>query len=136
MESWKHAWRKGFAPQLSTAGLVALAAALEGDDRRLLQGATTSPPPVPLVLDWPPEAACPAALCGWLGDGLETVGELEEYFATVCRDADLALGGNAACRWFLNWADETPRGQMRAALLLEVKRELRRRQVDNEHSAE
>ena len=45
MESWRRAWRVGLAPGLSRAGLEALSAALLRNDPRLLQGATTSPPP-------------------------------------------------------------------------------------------
>ncbi len=33
----------------------------------------------------------------------------------------------AACRWFLNWYDETPRHEMRRCLLAEVNRVLARR---------
>jgi hypothetical protein len=41
--------------------------------------------------------------CAWQGDGLETVAEVEEFFARVCFEADQVLGEPAACRWFLNW---------------------------------
>ena len=44
METWKEVWRKGFAPLLSKQALHVLAEALETNDQRLLQGATTSPP--------------------------------------------------------------------------------------------
>lgn len=74
VESWRSVWRFGFAPILSTAGLTALAAALEADDWRLTQGSTTTPPPLMCVQDWPVEAACALGYCGWMGDGLDTVG--------------------------------------------------------------
>jgi hypothetical protein len=124
MESWRKVWREGMAPQISTAGLDALRKALVENDPRLLQGATTSPPPLQCVQDWPVEAACGLGYCGWQGEGLETVGEVEEFFACTCFEADQRLGEPAECRWFLNWFDETPRDAMRRVLLAEVKRTL------------
>lgn len=127
MESWRKVWRDGLASHLSTPGLEALRRALIGDDSRLLQGATTTPPPLQCVQDWPVEAACVLGYCGWQGDGLETVAQVEEFFARVCFEADQALGEPAACRWFLNWFDEAPRPEMRKELLAEVKRTLAQR---------
>ena len=88
MESWRKVWREGLAPMLSTKGLQALKLALVRDDERLTQGATTTPPPMQCVLDWPVEGACVVGYCAWQGDGLETVGEVEEFFAKVCFEAD------------------------------------------------
>jgi hypothetical protein len=127
MESWRKVWREGLAPVLSTTGLDALRKALQSDDTRLLQGATTTPPPLQCVQDWPVEAACGLGYCGWQGEGLETVAEVEEYFARVCFEVDQRLGEPAACRWFLNWFDETPRDEMRGLLLAEVHRTLAQR---------
>src|SRR2546430_14830989 len=127
MESWRNVWRDGLAPILSTAGLVALRDAVVRNDDRLMQGATTTPPPLQCVQDWPVEAACGVGYCGWQGDGLETVAEVEEFFARVCFEVDLRLGEPAACRWFLNWFDETPRDEMRRQLLAEVDRTLAQR---------
>lgn len=120
MESWKKVWRDGFAPQLSNEGLEALRTALMVDDPRLIQRATTSPPPLQYVMDWPCEAACPIGFCGWEGDGFLTVADVEEEFARLCFQADEVLGEPAACRYFLSWADETPRDEMRRELLSEV----------------
>ena len=120
MESWRTIWRDGFVPVLSTRGLTALCKALETDDPRLVQGATTAPPPLMCVQDWPVEAACALGLCGWLGDGLTSVGQVEEHFARCCFEADQRMGEPAACRWFLNWFDDTPRDEMRRELLAEV----------------
>ena len=53
MTAWQLVWRHGIAPQLTTTGLLALRQALESDDGRLIQGATTEPPPLQTVLDWP-----------------------------------------------------------------------------------
>ena len=127
MESWRKVWREGLEPLLTTEALQALRAALLQDDPRLIQGATTSPPPLQCVQDWPVEAACALGYCGWVGDGLETVGEVEEFFARLCFETDCRLGEPAACRWFLNWFDETPREVMRRELLAEVQRALMNR---------
>src|SRR5688500_11075120 len=120
MEGSRTVWRLGFAPALSRKGLEALRDALAADDPRLTQGSTTTPPPLMCVQDWPVEAACALGYCGWVGDGLETVGEVEEFFARMCFEVDQRLGEPAACRWFLNWYDETPRDEMRRELLAEV----------------
>ena len=130
MEGWQKVWREGVTPLLSTAALEALRQALMHDDARLLQGATTSPPPLQCVQDWPVEAACALGFCGWQGEKLETVAEVEEYFARLCFEVDQRLGEPAACRWFLNWFDETPRDEMRALLLPEVNRTLAQRRAD------
>lgn len=131
MESWRIVWRNGFAPCLSTPGLNALAVALRVDDKRLTQGSTTTPPPLMCVQDWPVEAACALGFCGWKGDHLETVGEVEEHFAKCCYDADQLLGERAACQWFLDWFDDTPRDQMRRELLEEVEKTLSEREAIN-----
>ena len=120
MESWRNVWREGFAPVLSAPGLAALRDALRGDDGRLTQGSTTTPPPLLCVQDWPCEGACALGFCGWQGEGLETVGEVEEFFAKSCYEADHRLGEPAACRHFLNWFDDSPREEMRRDLLAEV----------------
>lgn len=129
MESWRKVWREGFSPLVSTLGLEALQAALVDDDKRLLQGATTSPPPLMCMQDWPVEAACAVTLTGWLGDGLNLVGEAEEYFARMCFECDKAVGEAAGCRWFLNFWDETSRKEAIALLLPEVEAELVRRRT-------
>lgn len=124
IEMWKTVWRQGVAPLLSEEGLQALLTALEKDDERLLQGATTTPPPLLCVASWPVEAACALGFCGWIGDKLETVMEVEEFFATMCFEIDQRMGEKAACRYWLNWFDDTPRDEMRANLIPEVKRSL------------
>lgn len=129
MKSWKEVWRKGISPLLSVRGLQALSQALKQDDPRLIQGATTSPPPLLCIQDWPIEAACSISYCGWQGEGLETVGDVEEFFAKVCFEVDQKLGEPAACRWFLDWFDETPRYEMRRLLLVEVKESLKHKML-------
>ena len=125
MTAWQLVWRHGIAPQLTTTGLLALRQALEADDRRLIQGATTEPPPLQTVLDWPVEKACAVCFAIWQGDGdFQTVGQVEAVFARVCYEADQTFGEPAACRYFLNWFDQIPREQMRPQLLAEVNRVL------------
>lgn len=118
--AWQLAWRRGIAPNLSDGGLLALKKALETADPTFIQGASTQLPPLQPVQDWPVEAACAICFAGWKGDGLGTVGEVEEFFARVCFEADQALGEPSAARFFINWFDETPREQMRTQLLAEV----------------
>lgn len=120
MESWRHVFRAGFAPCLSAAALEALRDGLERDDPRLVQGRTTKPVPLACVEDWPCEACDAICFAGWQGDGLETVGQVEEHFARCCFEAAQRLGEPAACRWFLNWFDDTPRDEVRRELLAEV----------------
>ena len=124
MESWRTVWRNGFVPALSLEGLEALRDALAADDPRITQGSTTTPPPLMCVQDWPIEGCCAVGFCGWQGAHLETVGEVEEFFARCCFEADKRLGEAAACRWFLNWFDDTPRDEMRLNLLVEIDREI------------
>lgn len=120
MESWRKVWRDGIAPVLGTSAIESLQQAIVRDDPRLLQQATTCPPPLLSLADTPCEAADAIGWCGWQGEFLKTVGQVEEYFARVCFDCDMRLGEPAACRWFLNWFDDTPRGEVIRELLPEV----------------
>jgi hypothetical protein len=138
MESWRKVWREGVAPLLSTHSLEALRRGLAMDDPRLQQGATTTPPPLQCVRDWPVEKACALGYCGWQAEGLDSVAEVEEFFARLCFEVDKRLGEPAGCRWFLNWFDETPRVEMRRLLLTEINRALAEREFEDEpiHSEE
>lgn len=121
--TWRKVWRGGFAPLLSVEGLRALRRALQSDDARLIQGATSSPPPLMCVQDWPVDAVCGLGMCAvdeFGGFGTATVGEVEDFFARKCFEADQLLNEPAACRYFLNWFDDTPRDEMRRELLAEV----------------
>lgn len=128
MESWRMVWRDGFVPHISDSALASLRDALMSDDKTLTQGSTTTPPPLMCVQDWPVEAACALGFCGWHGEDLKTVGEVEEYFAKLCFLADQTLGEPAACRWFLNWFDDVPREEMRKELLAEVQLAINQRE--------
>jgi hypothetical protein len=126
---WKKCWRYGYVPQLSTHSLEVLRDALMKDDSRLIQGATTSPPPLQCVQDWPVEKACAVSFAGWQGEDLTTVAEVDEFFARSAFECDRRLGEPAGCRWFLNWFDETPRAEMCRRLLKEVRYNLAQRQA-------
>jgi hypothetical protein len=120
---WCRIWRL-FAQRLPVAGLHALRIALATDSPLLVQGATTSPPPLRLVQDWPVEAADPAAFALWQGLGLTTVEEVESAWARLCADVDNAAREPAACRHWINHWDESPRGEVVPQLLAEVEWEL------------
>lgn len=126
MEAWRQVWREGFAPIFSAKSLLAMRHGLLTDDPRLIQGATTTPPPLHCVQDWPVEAGDLLAYGHWIGEcgGICEVAKAEEYFARSCHQCDLTIGEPAACRHFLNWYDETPRDNMRVQLLPEVSRAL------------
>jgi hypothetical protein len=119
MTAWQRSFRT-IADQLPTAGLQALRTALVSDDPRLLQGATTSPPPLECVKDWPIDAACALGFACWQGGELTTVGEVEGAFARICFAADQAMGEEAGVRYFLNQFDDWERPTMRRELLAEV----------------
>lgn len=121
---WINVWRNGLAPLLSTGALAALRQAMARDDSRLIQHATCSPPPSEVFADDAVEGACALGFCGWQGEGLDTVGAIEAFYIRTCQAADEALGEPAACRFFLNWFDETPRSEMRWQLLHEIDRVL------------
>ncbi len=127
MEPWKRIWREGLSPLLNTRDLEALRQGLIHDDSRLIQHATTTPPPTEVFHDEECERACALGYSGWQGSGLYSVREVEEYFVRTCTAADEALGELAACRHFLNWFDETPRAEMRRELLREVNWALNKR---------
>jgi hypothetical protein len=73
----------------------------------------------------PVETACALGFCGWQGERRATVGEVEDYFRQLCDAADERMAERAVCRFFLNWYDDTPRDEMRRALLTEVEQALR-----------
>jgi hypothetical protein len=120
MNSWQRSWRMGLAPLLTPAGLAALRAALETDDPRLVQGTTTEPLPIALFADAAVEGACAVGFSLWQGQSLVHVGALHQAFRRLCASADDLLDEPLGTIAFLNWFDETPRAEMRRALLAEV----------------
>lgn len=121
----KTAWRDGLAPLLTLEQLASLELALRFDDPRLLQGQTVEPPPVfypDLDHDdpvnpgnMPPVAVCLLGWCAW-HDGCATTAAVEEYVQRA------QVGGELDA--LVDWYDETPRDEMRAALLHEIKRSI------------
>jgi hypothetical protein len=131
MESWRKVWRNGFVPQLSIPALKALDTALEMDDKRLIQGATCEPLPMPYTMDYPVEGVCLLGFCGLKEHRETTVADVDEYFVRVSFECDSYLGEPAACRWLINWWDETRRKDAIAAILPEVKLALERKEILN-----
>lgn len=121
--TWKEVWRTGLAPQFSTEALESLSEALRTDNPQLMQGATSSPPPLNCVQDWTCEGACPISWGAYI-EGCTTVGEVEEWFANACFKCDQIMGEPASCRYFIGWVDDTPRDRMRKELLEEATREI------------
>jgi hypothetical protein len=78
------------------------------------------PPALQIVQDWPIESGCPVCVSLWWGFGLSTVGEVEEAFALVCRDAGERLNDPTGASYFLNHVDSTDRTVMRRELVREV----------------
>ncbi len=125
--TWQKVWRNGAAPLLSTTALEALESALLNDDHRLIQGATTTPPPLACVRDFPVKAACLLGFCAVVECGgfqVATVEDVETTFGKWCYDIDQSIGEPAGCRWLLNYFDDTPRDVMRQSMLLEIQRTL------------
>jgi hypothetical protein len=141
MEAWKKAWREGLAPLLEDCQLAELRKGLANDDEHMVQEATTVPPPLQSVQDWPVERACLIGYCfamcnggfaydygtAKINDKATTVGEVEAYFARTCYKMDSQLGEPAGCRWLLNYFDESPREEVFKALLEEVDLEIANR---------
>lgn len=126
-ERWVFVFRHGVSPCLSDDALQALGEALFNDDPRLVQGMTVCPPPLTVFEQFPPEGGCALGYAGWQGDGLNTVQEVAEFVGEVCSTCDATIGEVGGCRWLLRWFDETPRDEMRTALLGEVRLEQMRR---------
>lgn len=123
-ETCRKALRDGLFPVLTTPQLLALREGLRADDPALIQGATTTPPPMQGFLDWPCEAGCLIAYAGWKEENgyLKTVGEVEEFFAQTCCHVDNNLGEPVGVGHILEWFDDAPRDEMRINLGLEIDR--------------
>ena len=149
-EPWRKVFRKGFLPALwklvgregYATGLRAVEEKLlDDDDGSLCQKDTTRAAPQTGLWanhpnDFPGregcvcESACFVSFVAWKAGVVKpkheraTIGEVEEAFAQVCFGIDREMGEPAACRWFLNWFDETPMSDVRQALLMETMRAL------------
>jgi hypothetical protein len=134
METWRQVWRQGFAPLFTDPALERLQEALKQDDAAIMQGATTSPPPLLSLEDCDVEKTCVIGYLAWKGYGFSRVGDVEMFFSQACYEADKRLGEAAACRVFLNWYDDTPRNEMRRELLGEIGFELNRRNPIKPHN--
>lgn len=119
MEAWRIVFRK-FSQIANADGLKSLLEALETDSPTLIQGVTTSPPALACYVDQEVEACCLIGFTGWR-EGCVTVNEVEEYFASMCYQIDDAIGEPGGCRFLLNWYDETPREEVRAKLIPELR---------------
>lgn len=128
MEAWREAWRRGFAPQFHSETLRGLLAALRSNSVQIGQDYTCYPWPNPSNYERACESACPVGYCGMV-DGLETVGEVNEFFGEVCHNADRLLGGPGECRHFLNAVDSWSRPQLLANLIPEVELALQNREA-------
>jgi hypothetical protein len=127
LNAWQKVFRDGIAPQLSTRALEELHGSLTRNDPALLQGQTTDPVPCPENDSLPVAGACPIALGGWRGEGLETVADVEDFFARIVCQADRVLGEPAAVRYFFHFTDAVDRETFRREILAEVNRALAHR---------
>jgi hypothetical protein len=132
VQTWVKIWREGVAPLLSTPGLEALRVALASDDPELLQGRNTKTDNELPDSDDECTGACPLGYVGWKGEPLETVGEVEVYFAALVETINVRAREPATASFFLQWVDDTPRDEMRQALLIEVNRALAARHGEDE----
>ncbi len=126
MEPWRFTWRKA-APLLSTKALTALRKALEEDDHSLIQGATVSPPALLVHKEWPCEGACLLGYALWRGDGLTTVGEVEDGFFRLFTAIGEAMGDPTGARHLTCYWDEEDRGEATCLILAAVCEELKGR---------
>lgn len=126
MEKWRIVWRDGIAPNLPVDGLRALLKALVEDDKALVQGRMCSPPVYKGFENQLIVAACAISYPGWCS-GMRTVGELEKFIGKICDAADKKFEEPAACRYFINWFDSSPREVMRRELIPEVQLEISKR---------
>ena len=109
-------WQEGIQPSISSTALRSLLEALERDDERLLQGASTSPPPLYPCDSWPCEASCPVCWLLWEGSQEMSVKEVCEFLGNIASHCEDALQEVGAIRHFMNWWDENPRELVRAKL--------------------
>jgi hypothetical protein len=132
MTDWQRIWRTALGPRISPKALKVLFQALLRNDPRIIQGQTTIPSPTSMFRGEPLIGACCLCFCGWEGEGLRTVGEVEWYFWDLCRACEIETGEEAAAKHFLNWWDEAPREEAFALLAFEVARSLALKEETND----
>lgn len=131
-DNWPEAWRVGIAPGLTDAGLEDLRRALLAEKGPLMQGRTLyhSRENEEYGPHCPWDGGCAVALAVQAGGRL-TIGEVEERFAQVRREADDRLekaGSRSAFTSFTDWFDAYDfDAEVRPALLAAVEEELARR---------
>jgi len=131
MEPWREVFRDGLAPTLTTSQLQALAVGLRTDDPALVQGATTCPPALHSVREWPCQGGCLISYAGWKADGIETVGGVDEFFNQTCKSIFDRTNLYSASRALVNWFDDNPRAEVFRELLPEVERALTLRSAES-----
>jgi hypothetical protein len=118
--SWRTVFHRGIVPHLPPAALLDLRDALSiGDPAAMLQGATTSPPPLLPLYNFPVTAANPLVYAVMRAPGLKTVREADEAFTRFCRHVESTLD-EAATRIFFDFWHDTPLETAREELLDEV----------------
>lgn len=127
---WLEVWDCGIAPQMTDEELTALADGLRDHDERIIQGHTTEPLPLLCVSDWPCEKADALGFAYLATHTGALIGEVEQFFAQTCYQCDVDIGEVAACRWFLNWHDDTPKLIMFRDLLAAVENTIYRRRLE------
>ncbi len=127
MEAWKKVFHDGLVPHLDMYDLGWLKQLLQENSVKLIQGTTVLPSGA-----WGKEKAERSCLLGCIGmlRGIQTVDEIEEFFASMCFSIDDTMGEPAACRWLLNFYDDTPRREMIDALLPEVDIALKKKEQE------
>lgn len=127
-EPWRTVLRNGLLPLLSDDAVFAIYFALANDRPDLMQGASTSPPPMLSCADQECQAGCLLSYGPWKALKLRTVGEVEEQFVRLCYDLDMLTGDRTATNTLLKYFDETPRDEMIRTLLPEFRDEVAKRE--------
>ena len=91
MDSWRIVWRDGFGPVLFHGGAGGPPRCPEGRRPPLGAGRDDHAAPADVRAGLAGRGRVRPGLCGWLGEGLSTVGEVEEFFARACFEADERL---------------------------------------------
>jgi hypothetical protein len=119
LKPWQKAFREEIAPHLSEKTLAVLRKGLDEDDPRLVQGTTVSPHPSGPIgsrgRTTPPTGACALGYCGWQGEGLNSVGDVWDFFGKFRNEVD-----DYALNDFVSFFDSNERHMVFAALSSEI----------------